>query len=133
MQWSNDGAIDVTVTGGTTVFTYEWTTADGSGLMPAQDQTGLGPGTYKFVVTDSNDCKVEKNYIIAEPALAITETISSHTGFNITCNGANDGSIDLSVTGGTSVYTYNWTTVDGTGLVANDEDQTDWDQELTKL
>ena len=55
----------------------------------AQDQTGLGPGTYKFVVTDSNDCKVEKNYIITEPAaLAITEAISSHTGFNITCNGA---------------------------------------------
>ena len=123
---ANDGAIDVTVTGGTTVFTYEWTTADGSGLdATAQDQTGLGPGTYKFVVTDSNDCKVEKNYIITEPAaLAINETISSHTGFNITCNGANDGSIDLSVTGGTSVYTYNWTTVDGTGLVANDEDQT---------
>ena len=123
---ANDGSIDVTVTGGTTVFTYEWTTADGSGLdATAQDQTGLGPGTYKFVVTDSNDCKVEKNYIITEPAaLAITETISSHTGFNITCNGANDGSIDLSVTGGTSVYTYTWTTADGSGLDANTEDQT---------
>ena len=123
---ANDGSIDVTVTGGTTVFTYEWTTLDGSGLdATSEDQTGLGPGTYKFVVTDSNDCKVEKNYIITEPAvLAISELISSHTGFNITCNGADDGSIDLTVSGGTSVYTYNWTTANGSGLDANSEDQT---------
>ncbi len=123
---ADDGSIDVTVTGGTTVFTYEWTTLDGSGLdATAEDQTGLGPGTYKFVVTDSNDCKVEKNYIITEPpVLAISELISSHTGFNITCNGADDGSIDLTVTGGTSVYTYNWTTANGSGLDAIAEDQT---------
>ena len=30
-------------------------------------------------------------------------------GFNISCNGANDGSIDLELTGGVGEYIFNWT------------------------
>ncbi len=45
----NTGAIDITVTGGTktTDYVYNWTTLDGSGVTPLnQDQTGLTKGTY---------------------------------------------------------------------------------------
>ena len=86
----------------------------------AEDQTGLGPGTYKVVATDQNSCSIEKTFTLTEPAngISVTETISSHNGFNITCNGANDGAIDVTVTGGTTVFTYEWTTADGSGLDA---------------
>ena len=116
----------MTVAGGAVNYTYAWTTTDGSGLDAAvADQTGLGPGTYKVVVTDNNLCTIEKTYTLTEPTpLAITEIVSSHNGFEITCNGANDASIDITASGGTSVYTYAWTTADGSGLDASVEDQT---------
>ena len=40
--------------------------------------------------------------------MAITETHSDYTGYGVSCNGATDGSIDVTVTGGTGVYTYAW-------------------------
>ena len=53
-------------------------------------------------------------------AITIAET---HT--NITCNGLTDGTIDLTVTGGTGpgTYIYNWNTPDGSGLINGQEDQ----------
>jgi len=45
------------------------------------------------------------------------------TASDITCHGENDGSINLSVIGGTSPFIYNWNTLNGSGLIANNEDQ----------
>ena len=38
--------------------------------------------------------------------MAISETHSDYTGYGVSCNGATDGSIDVTVTGGTGIYTY---------------------------
>ena len=116
----DDGFIDITVTGGVAPYTYAWATQDGSGLAQTEDQTGLSPGTYNLTVMDTNSSTITKTYVITEPSeLAITETIT-----NITSNGANDGAIDITVTGGVAPYTYAWATQDGSGLVARDADQT---------
>ena len=106
-----DGEIDITVTGGTANYTYAWTTNGGSGLdVDAEDQTGLTPGTYTVVVTDANDCTTTETFTITEPdELVATGSISNNNGFGISCKGENDGSIDLSVTGGTANYSYAWT------------------------
>ena len=40
--------------------------------------------------------------------MTISETHSDYTGFGVSCNGATDGSIDVTVTGGTGNYTYAW-------------------------
>ena len=41
-------------------------------------------------------------------SLTLTATTSDLGGYNISCNGADDGVIDLSVSNGTVPYTYNW-------------------------
>ncbi|MFC2104096.1 T9SS type A sorting domain-containing protein [Bacteroidota bacterium] len=115
-----DGSIDITASGGTvaTVYTYNWSTADGSGLVTTdEDQTGLGVGTYDLTVTDDNLCTATTSITITEPsAINIAETSVN----DVTCNGLTDGSIDLTVSGGTPTYTYLWsngeTTQDLSGL-----------------
>lgn len=52
-----NGVIDLVVNGGTAPFTYNWTTPNGTGLIPtAQDQSGLSAGTYNVTVTDAAGC-----------------------------------------------------------------------------
>ena len=58
---ATDGSIDVTVTGGTGVYTYEWKTSDTS-----EDLSDLGAGTYSVVVTDENGCSVSIEVEITE-------------------------------------------------------------------
>ena len=101
---ATDGSIDVTVTGGTGVYTYEW-----SNGATSEDLSDLGAGTYSVVATDENGCSVSIEVEITESdGMAISETHSDYTGFGVSCNGATDGSIDVTVTGGTGVYTYEW-------------------------
>ena len=40
--------------------------------------------------------------------MELTETHSNYNGFGVSCNGASDGSIDVTVTGGAGNYTYSW-------------------------
>lgn len=110
---SSTGSIDLTVSGGVSPYTYSWT-----GGATTQDRTGLAAGTYTVTVTDANACTKTLSATITEAsAIVLTET---HV--NLLCNGASTGSIDLSVVGGVSPYTYSWTggatTQDRTGLTA---------------
>jgi gliding motility-associated-like protein len=52
-----DGKIQVTVTGGTSPYTYTWQTA-GGGSLPSMGSTasGLTAGTYTLTVTDAKGC-----------------------------------------------------------------------------
>ncbi len=44
------------------------------------------------------------------PMLSLTLTASNYNGYNISCFGVKDGSIDLTVSGGTTPYHYEWST-----------------------
>ncbi|TXD72647.1 hypothetical protein ESU54_10475, partial [Aequorivita antarctica] len=64
----NNGSIDLTVTGGSSSYTYLWTTSNGSGLNPsAQDQSGLTAGTYNVTVSDGT-CNTLETVVITQPA-----------------------------------------------------------------
>lgn len=121
----SDGAINLTVSGGTVAsnYTFAW---DNS--VTTEDITGVLAGNYQVTITDDNSCTFVKTYTVTEPAvMAISKVISK-----VLCNGNSDGAINLSVTGGTTPYSYAWTgpssfsdiTEDITGLVAGDYDIT---------
>jgi gliding motility-associated-like protein len=120
---ASDGSIDLTIGGGTPGYTYVWNTG-----ATTEDITGLPAGTYDVVATDANGCTIPATITLTEPPV-LTQTISAATftgGWNVSCNGASDGSIDLTIGGGTPGYTYTWntgaTTEDITGLPAGTYD-----------
>lgn len=96
---SNNGSIDLTVTGGSGPYVYSWNTG-----ATSEDITGLAPGNYSATVTDANGCIKSVGFTISEPA----PLAASPSKTDITCNGANDGSITINVSGGTAPYTYAW-------------------------
>lgn len=91
------GTIDLIVTGGTAPYNYLWTNT-----VITQDQINLSAGLYNVTVTDINGCTAGLTVTITEPT-ALSAT-TSHT--DVTCYGANDGTITVNISGGTPPYTY---------------------------
>ena len=96
---ADDGAIVITVTGGIEPYSYSWSSGE-----TTKDLTDLGPGVYDLTVTDDSNCVISESFTINEPdVLSLTvQTI------NIDCNGSGNGSINLTVVGGTTPYSYLW-------------------------
>ena len=99
------GSIDISVNNGTSPFTYSWSGINGF-TSSSQNISGLEAGIYVLNVTDSNNCKIINDSItVLQPdSIVISETLISPT-----CN-SSDGSIIVSVTGGSVAndYSYNW-------------------------
>ncbi len=104
----NNGAVDLTVNGGTTTYNYLW--SNGSTL---QDPSQLFAGTYMVTVTDNVGCTVTTSITLDEPEAMDAEVILLQ---DVSCNGGNDGAVDLTVTGGVQDYFYDW----GGGIVDED-------------
>ncbi|MEM7571311.1 MAG: SdrD B-like domain-containing protein [Bacteroidota bacterium] len=93
------GSIDLTVSGGTGAYSYDWGEA-GQG----EDLLGLPAGDYTVVVTDENNCTATATYTIEEPdPLVVMADV-----MDVTCAGDSSGAIILMVTGGSGSYTYLW-------------------------
>jgi hypothetical protein len=109
----NNGGVDLTIGGGTTPYGFNWNNA-----ATTEDLTNLSAGSYITTVTDANGCVfVAGPAVITEPADLISAIASSS---NVACLNDNNGTIDVSVSGGTLPYSYNWsnaaTTQDVSGL-----------------
>jgi hypothetical protein len=108
----NDGTFNITAGGGCPPYTYLWTSTTIIGFSSTvQNPTGLAPGGYRCRITDANGCVANSPVrVITQPAPLVTTPTSpvNAGGYNISCNGADDGSINLATTGGTAPYTYSW-------------------------
>jgi gliding motility-associated-like protein len=98
-----DGELDLTGSGGIAPYTYSidnGATSQGTGLF-----TGLSAGSYDIVITDDNGCEVTGSETINNvggPTIDVINTIDP------SCSGACDGEISVTVSGGTTPYTYQW-------------------------
>ncbi len=95
-----NGSIKITAAGGTAPYTYSW-----SGGQTSKDLNDLSAGVYTISITDSKGCVFTEPISIRQPAAPLR---ISFIKSDATCFGNQDGSIDISVTGGTLPYTYKW-------------------------
>ena len=107
-----NGSIDLTVTDGQSPFTYNW--SNGS---TTEDLSGLLAGTYSVTVLDVNGCSTTTSAAISEPQLLVVSVSPFST--NVSCNGACDGTISLTISGGTSPYDYEWSNGATTASLSN--------------
>lgn len=119
----SDGTITLVAAGGNAPYNYSITGGapfnNATGLF-----TGLGGGTYTPAVQDANGCiTIGTDIEIIEPAQL---SIASQTSSDITCFGANDGTINVTGSGGTAPLTYslldagsNVIATNGTGSFTN--------------
>ena len=95
----SDGAIDLTVSGGTSPYDYLWTNGANS-----EDLGSLSEGNYSVTITDNNGCVLLDSLTITQP----TE-ITQQNGFSdVGCFGESTGNITYDISGGTPPYNYLW-------------------------
>jgi hypothetical protein len=97
----NDGQVSITIFGGQSPYTID------------QPTTGLTSGNYIFVISDINGCQSSLNAQILQPSTSLSVTVAVHN--DVSCNGLADGSVLLTISGGTAPYT---TTPNTTNLSA---------------
>lgn len=95
------GVVSANTYGGTPPYSYLW--SNGS-TNTTQTITGLPAGTYTVTVTDAFLCSKTASYTVTEPSLLTT----SCTGSNVSCTGSSNGSANVTASGGTIPYSYNW-------------------------
>ena len=96
-----NGSISVAASGGTTPYTYSWSSTGAN----TSTISGLTAGTYSVTITDAHGCSQSTNVTLTG-ALLLQASISSIT--NVACNSQSNGSATVTLSGGVAPYTYNW-------------------------
>ena len=96
---SSNGMINLTVIGGIPPYTYSWSNGE-----TTEDINSLSPGTYTVTATDANNCTGTSTFDV--PGCA---AITFDFGVSLPSTpGTADGSIDVTLAGGTPPFTYSW-------------------------
>lgn len=113
----DNGEIDLTVTGGVATYGYAWSNGETS-----EDITGLTQGYYKVTVTDFNGChRVDSVRINLPPPMEFNTILSDYNGYNVSCYGLSDGSINITTTSGAAPYIFSWQKIDGVYTAATED------------
>ncbi len=109
-----DGAIDVTIKGGTGAYTILWSTNE-----TTEDISNLVAGSYTIMVTDEKGCNAQETIQIEEPKEPLK---IAYRFFEPTFAGATNGWLEATITGGTPLdsgeYTFLWQNSLGNDLVS---------------
>ena len=93
------GSITIAGSGGTLPYTYSW--SNGQNTATASN---LIAGNYSATITDANSCTATINATITQQASLSASVI----GTDPFCANSNCGTADLTVSGGSPPYSYNW-------------------------
>ncbi|MEL6558886.1 MAG: hypothetical protein AAFQ94_11930 [Bacteroidota bacterium] len=96
----DDGQIALEVNGGNGIYTF---TLDGAATdFPA---AGLIAGDYLVGVSDQNGCAISQTVSVVEPSILLVDDVEIT---DVSCDGAADGAIIVSVFGGNGEYAFEW-------------------------
>ena len=95
----NDGKISLSINGGTEPYDISWNTNDITSSI-----SNLSAGTYSYTILDAAGDQLSGEVSLSNPPEIIVEPILTKP----ICNGYNNGSINLNVSGGTEPYTFEW-------------------------
>ena len=101
----SNGSVLLTISGGTPGYSEDWGTNNPNSLS----------GIYNYTITDTNGCNYNDVVTITEPII-LSSTINIT---DLTSCLVSNGSIDLNVSGGTSLYVYLWNNSDTTEDLIN--------------
>lgn len=96
-----DGAINVSLSGGAPDFGYQWSNGSASPIME-----NLWPGNYELTLTYAGGkCSSNAAYQVGEPPALLIQDAGVTPA---RCFGGHDGAVDVSPAGGTPPYQFNW-------------------------
>jgi gliding motility-associated-like protein len=96
---ANDASIVLNISGGTTPYETSW-----SNLAGGVSQNNLSAGDYTVMVTDAKACTRTTTITLPEPPVFKVDTMVKE----ISCHGANNGSINLNIIGGKAPLKLVW-------------------------
>ena len=107
---ANDATLTVTLSGGVAPLQFTW-----NNLSTSLNQINLSAGDYVITVTDALGCeRIETINIPEAPIFTVNPIVN-----NVSCFGANDGSINLNLTGGIAPVSLQWSDGSTAGLIRN--------------
>ena len=92
---TNDGNVSFNINGGIPPYNENWGTSNPNALFP---------GTHYYTISDTNGCSLSDSVNITEP----NELLVSSSITNVSCYGGNNGTVNLTISGGTLPYNENW-------------------------
>ena len=99
------GSVTIDVIGGTTPYHYSWFNTTTLFAQNAPTMVNMSAEEYQVVVTDDNGCVLTDSIAITEPQeLSGTAVTLS----DIDCFGGSDGELNLTPSGGSPPYSFNW-------------------------
>lgn len=98
---AKDGRIEVEVNGGVPPYLYSWSHGETSATV-----SGLAAGSYTLRIVDSESSVVEETFTLLQPN-AVPLDLSFQVN-DASLFGGNDGSVSVSVAGGTAPYSFLW-------------------------
>ncbi|MBN2682658.1 MAG: gliding motility-associated C-terminal domain-containing protein [Bacteroidales bacterium] len=96
----HDGSISQITTGGTPPYSYQWSSGQTNSNL-----NNLYSGIYTVTVLDANNCAAVESIEIYD---LTTEIVIVPEITDLICFGVGSGAINLSVSGGTPGYNFNW-------------------------
>lgn len=95
----NNGVINAVSSGGIAPYQYS---INGGTSWQSNNSFSVAAGNYTILTRDANGCTLSRSTTVTEPAVLAASSINT----DATCDGGNNGTINITATGGNSSYQY---------------------------
>ena len=98
---NKDAIAEIMIEGGIPPYSYAW--SDGATSNP---NINLDPGSYQCTITDQGGCVLVTSFVEVEAEKELIFSVDQV--INSSCENGGDGSIEVSIEGGTAPYQFGW-------------------------